>query len=322
MPDDPHTEIYRKEYSERIVAEHLRGPLDFLQQLANFGSHLIPRAWLSSNREITDSVLINVLLKHVLVMLDGTIALLEKGAVLASNLQLRSLFEAQAYITHILDEDYDVRAKQYFVWHLRKRSDWAKATVTGTQENTNLTDSLKGTPIEKILEELRSKAGDINGYEAEIQNCLNSEELREVNAEFERLRLTKRGKRRKRDVSWYSVFGGPSSFADLCANLDLAGEYEVFYSQDSEVMHATTQDSMISHSDGMVIQEPIRNLAGFDEAVRRASNLTLTVFKEILGQYRPHELNESFLRRFIEEWQEPFRNIPKIIVREGNYREI
>jgi hypothetical protein len=70
MPDNPHRKIYRLEEAPAFVKENRSTWIDLLQDLANYGSNLIPRCYVSSERTIADTVLIASLLKHVVCMLD------------------------------------------------------------------------------------------------------------------------------------------------------------------------------------------------------------------------------------------------------------
>src|SRR5690349_19933673 len=133
MPDGPHNKIYGRDEAEVFVKEKLSVYVDFLQDLANYGSNLIPRCYVSSARTLADTVLIASLLKHIVCMLDAVVVLLRQGAVFGSELQVRSIFEASAYIQWILKTDTERRATQYFVWHWRRDVDWARAAIPGTK---------------------------------------------------------------------------------------------------------------------------------------------------------------------------------------------
>ncbi len=73
MPDNPHQKIYGLDEAQAFVKENLSTWVYFLQDLANYGSNLIPRCYASSKRTLADTVLIASLLKHVVCMLDGIV---------------------------------------------------------------------------------------------------------------------------------------------------------------------------------------------------------------------------------------------------------
>lgn len=324
MPENPHKEIYGCDEALAFIKDHpnLSGTIDFLQQLANYGSNLIPRCYVSSERNILDTVLIASLLKHAISMLDGVIVLLRQGAVLSANLQVRSLFEAHAYIQWILKEDSERRAKQYFVWHWRKELDWTRVAIPGTRESERIKPAFKTDFGTNSFENLKQRQDAAKANEKKLLELLGSDEFKEVNDEYERLRLNKKGNRNYHDANWYSLFGGPTRFRELCVKLSLEGEYDIFYSHASEVMHATTQKEMVTHHGNEILFEPIRSLEGFGDIARYSASLLIRTYRLMLQQYRPSEAAENFPRKYREEWREPFFKIPKVVSGKDNVKII
>jgi hypothetical protein len=322
MSDNPHKEIYGCDEAQVFVKEELSAPIDFLQNLANYGSNLIPRCYVSSERTLTDTVLIGSLLKHVVCMLDGIIVLLRQGAVLPSELQLRSLFEAHVCIQWILKDDSEKRAKQYFVWHWRRQLDWTRAVMEGTKENNRIKTAFKSEMGIAYIAGLKGRENEVKAQEKKLLEMLNSQEFKAVNDEFERLRTENKGKRSKHDRNWYSLFSGPHNFRELCERLAIEGEYDIFYSSSSEVTHATTQMEMITHHGKEITFEPIRNLEGFDQIVRYSATLIFRTYRMILQKYRPSEVADNFPRKYRSEWREPYFKIPKVIYNKGKTRII
>jgi hypothetical protein len=199
MPDNPHQKIYGLDEAQAFVKENLSTWVDFLQDLANYGSNLIPRCYVSSERSLADTVLIASLLKHVVCMLDGIVILLKQGAVFPSELQLRSLFEAHAYMRWILKNDTERKAAQYFVWHWRRDLDWTRSVMVGTKENDRLKAAFK--PTDKIsnahITDMKGRQSEAKAQEKKLLELLNASEFKDVNDEFERLRTDCKGKRSK-----------------------------------------------------------------------------------------------------------------------------
>ena len=255
-------------------------------------------------------------------MLDATIVLLKEGAVLAANLPGRSMFEAHVYIQWILKVDSDRRAKQYFVWHWRKELDWTRVAIPGTKENERIKPAFK-TEIGKIyFDNLKQRQASAKEKEKELLNILNSSEFKEVSDEYERLRVKKTGNRNNYDSNWYSLFGGPSNFRELCVKLSIEGEYDVSYTHASEVMHATTQKEMIAYRENEILFEQIRSLDGFGDVARYSATLAIRTFQLVLQQYRTGEARDNFPRKYRNEWREPYFKIPKVISGKDNVRII
>src|SRR4051812_46626123 len=76
------------------VEEHFADTVATLEELVDYGSLLIPRCWLTSKRQLSDVVLLPVLLKQVVGLLDAAVVLHREGVSEPSLLQLRAAFEA------------------------------------------------------------------------------------------------------------------------------------------------------------------------------------------------------------------------------------
>jgi hypothetical protein len=134
--------IWETEYkpildSEQPVAEitkHLHPWIRMMRDVTNYGAKLIPRCITSSNRDLTDAVLIAILLRQCVAMLDAVEVLLSNGAVHASNLQMRALFESSVYIDWILASDSEKKANYYYVHNIRRKRLWASRTQTDSIE--------------------------------------------------------------------------------------------------------------------------------------------------------------------------------------------
>jgi len=322
MPDNPHKEIYGKDEAEAFVKEKLSKYTNFLQELANYGSNLIPRCYVSSPKSNTDVVLIASLLKHAVSMLDGVIVLLEKGAVFQAKLPLRSLFESLVHIKWILKEDTDRRATQYAVWHWRKRLDWTRVAIKGTEESKLLETAFKSKEKFNFVSSLEGHEIEAKSQEKQLVDLLNSPDFKEVNDAFELARARRDGKRSKRDSHWYSLFSGPKNLHELCVRLDMKGEYDIHYSDASETAHATTLMEMVSHQGDQIVFEQIRNVHRFDQIVGYGASLAIVTYRLILEKYRPGEAADNFPRKYRTEWQSIFMNIPKIVVEGGTIKII
>src|SRR6188508_643668 len=103
------------------VQQHFSNPVAVLAEMVDYGTHLIPRCWASSDKRLTDVVLLPVLTKQAVGLLDAAQVLLSAGAVNPATLQLRALFEISVYVRWIVRRDTDRRARAYYVANLRRR---------------------------------------------------------------------------------------------------------------------------------------------------------------------------------------------------------
>ena len=177
--------ILNREKHQRDVKQYFSKHIDFLVDLVNYGSNLIPRVFDSSNKKLEDIVVIAVLLRQIVSMIDAVEVLVSKGAVVAANLQARTAFEASLYIDWILKGESEKKAKYYYVSNLRNQRLWALRFKTGTPENEVFSSSFQYLgEYGKIagLEDIEKQAGE---HLARIDSLLASETWNEINLEFE-----------------------------------------------------------------------------------------------------------------------------------------
>lgn len=303
MKETPHPAILDRETSVVHIKEHFAHTVELVREVVNYGSNLIPRCFVSSDRKILDIVILGALLKQAVTMLDAIEILVSQGAVLAAYLQARSLFEARLYLAWILEKDTERRAKQYFVWQKREEALWAKRSIPGTAEHKRFRTACDRllSPGKPTVSEDEAKAQLEN-----IKRLLDSSEFSEINSEFDKLK--KHGK--DFDVSWYCP-RGPSTLADMARRMNLSGEYMLFYNTFSKATHCQEFRRHVSIERNVVKLQPIRHLEGIKTLLNVSISYALTIYEMILKRYRPGELS-NFGRKYKNEWRERFMNIPTV----------
>jgi hypothetical protein len=143
MRERPYRDLLDRDRHIAEVHEHYRSQLELLHDLANYGSNLIPRAYHSGPKGMTEAIVIGVLLKQVVAMVDALEVLVGAGAVHSTHLQARTADEASIYIDWILIADSERRAKAYYVSNLRNERVWALRGQGGTQEERAFTPILR-----------------------------------------------------------------------------------------------------------------------------------------------------------------------------------
>ena len=113
MPEAPNTMILDRSEAQDVARRHFAEQIDLVEQIVNYCTQLVIRAFRSSDRQLADMVVIVTLFKQAVAMLDGIHVLLAQGAVNAALLQVRGLYEASVQIRWILREDTDGRARAY-----------------------------------------------------------------------------------------------------------------------------------------------------------------------------------------------------------------
>jgi hypothetical protein len=305
-----HPLILDRETPARQVAEHFSKTVWLLQDLVNYGSNLIPRCFESSNKTAIDVVILVALAKQAVTHLDGFEIHVSHGAILASHLSARALLEASLYVSWVLQSDTERRARQYYVWNLRQNRAWGRRLVPGTTEHAAFTSSLQATPSLPDLASLpaiHTKVTEAQNQIAAIDQQLALPVYKAINDEFDRI------KRSTHDLPWHAPWGA-KSIRQMADQLNRLAEYDLFYSTLSDVAHSSAFRKHVSIDGVQVNFEPIRQLESIDTVCRPAVGNALRLYRELLGHYRPGEL-ENLSRKYQDEWRTAFLTMPGV-----NYR--
>ncbi len=79
MQEAPHPAILNRDEAIQVAQKHFSGQLALLQDLANYGSNLVVRAYDSSPKKMAEVVVCGVLLKQIVAMVDAVEVLLSSG---------------------------------------------------------------------------------------------------------------------------------------------------------------------------------------------------------------------------------------------------
>ncbi len=284
--------------SERIFSAQLAT----LRDITNYGTNLIPRSLHSSARNLGDIVIICVLLRQVVAMLDGIELLTSDGAVYVAALQMRTLFEASAYIEWILQGEVGKKATYFYVHNLRQQRLWAKRMQPGAVE------AITFSAISPDLDSLRDPKAikDAAKSAKNIDDLLSTADYVSANGHFDRLA------RNGRDKPWYVPLG-IQNVRELLKAVGKEAEYIVFYSWFSGITHSSNFGQAVKLTEGRVTLEPIRQLKDFGTLFSFAVSLALESYRRILKEYRPDEVT-AFNRKYVENWQKALMQIPKLTV--------
>jgi hypothetical protein len=239
MEEVPHPSILSREESRAHVEQHLAKQTALLRDLANYGANLVLRAYNSSDKQTVDAVVCGVFLKQVAMMVDATEVLLTSGCGLSAFLPARSAFEASIYAEWVLAANSVTRARRYVVADHRNQRLWAKRSIPGTQEEQEMTIVTKQLGYEFHV---GHPTMAVHGAKrlAEVDAVLAQPDLALVDGEF----TAARGKRRY-DVEWFTVGGGPKNIRELAIAVKRLPEYQFFYSKGAEVSHVGSYRSHI-----------------------------------------------------------------------------
>jgi hypothetical protein len=303
MLETPHA-ILNREGSRAVAAKYFVKQTALLQDLANYGSNLVVRAFNSSPKKMADVIVCGVLLKQVVAMVDAAEVLLTAGCGHAAFLPARTAFEASVYADWILKADSERRATRYIVANYRDERLWATRAIPGTPEEQAMSQisAMLGFNVHANRPNLAAEAQQ---HLAEVNQILAQADLKDIDQEF----TDKRGKR-KHDPEWYEL-DGLSSIRQVAEKVGRLPEYEFFYSKGSQVTHTGSFKDHIRFKSGQVRFLPVRHLADVNMQLNFIVSITVGTYKKILERYRPSEL-PAFSKKYIEDWREPFQNVTAV----------
>lgn len=311
VPESEFKPLLDRDRTLADIKEHLHPWLRLTRDITNYGTNLIPRCMTSSTKTLADAVILATLLRQVVSMLDGIEILLSNGAVYAANLQMRALFEASVYIDWILASDTDKKAAYYYVHNLRRMRLWANRSQPGSPESRDFGSVVSEFKI-KVADETRDFA---RTNIKEIDRALSQPKYAGINKDFDENRKGKRY-----DPAWYAPLlpKGHRNLGTISKTVGSESLYRLLYSGASEAMHASNYGHHIEYASGKLTFLPIRHLKGFDIILSFSLSTAIHTYRKVLGKYRADELTSSFPRKYLENWRNEFRNMPKIQYRSDN----
>jgi len=299
--------ILDRDVSLGHINEHFIDQVHLLRELVNYGTNLIVRCFISSDRQLTDMIVLGNLLKQVVAMLDAVEILITNGAVHAAYLPARTLWEATLYMEWILKEDSDFRSKIYYVSNIRRHKQWQMRGIKGSDEYNSFYKKMGdiGATVEEIPPDVEKQ---LRRELKDIDRLLDGDEYKKINDRFNEL------KRGKRDAKWYKQ-SGVNNIWELASKLGREPEYEIFYRYGSEISHSSSYKKHMKISKSGDKQEisfiPIRHLEDVDQVLTFVISFTLVSYRKTLEFYRSGEV-ASFNRKYKSEWRDAFLNIKKV----------
>src|ERR1035437_904275 len=304
-PESEFKPLLDREKTLADVKEHLQPWLRLIRDITSYGTNLIPRCMRDSDRKLADAVILATLLRQVVSMLDGIDILLSNGAVYAAPLQMRALFEASVYIDWILEGDTERKGTYYYVHNLRRIRIGASRLQPGSPECQDFGSVVNEFNI-KVADETRNLA---KTNITEIDEALSQPKYAGINKEFD-----EQSKGRHYDPPWYAPLlpKGQRNLRTISKVVGRESVYRLLYSGASEVMHASNYGHHFEYANGKLTLRAIRLLEGFDLVLSFSLSIAIHTYRRVLGRYRPDELVLSFPRKYLENWRNEFRNMPKL----------
>jgi hypothetical protein len=170
---------------------------DLLDEVVNFGTHLFSWCNYAVKGKTDEIAPLMLSLRHALELLDAVSILIRQSSIEPCKVLLRALLEVILGVKYMLQADTDRRALSFMVWNIHHRykvlEKLDKNLPQGSEFARKTGLDLPNDP-------------DLLGRRQALASVLNKPLFREAEAEYQRIRAAG-----KKNPSWYSFFGGPSS---------------------------------------------------------------------------------------------------------------
>jgi hypothetical protein len=289
--NDSYKPVLDREYAAEMV-QHFKDILDLLDEVLDYGTFLLPRAYGDSPKDIKADCLVFALFRQFLAYLDGVANLLEVGSCSSSNLQLRSLLEIAHVIEWILASDTENKVYCFHVANLRRRRQKQSMAIPGTPEAARHTQAASRIPL--TPEQLNAIKEEVK----RIDEILAEPEFVSINAKFEPYYLS-----HGFDQPWHKVYG--KSIRQIAGDIGRLNDYDYIYSPLSGVTHGSDMWKNVIFGE-IKSPNPLREPEDIARFSKFAVSIAIRVYEMILKQYRPSEANDNFPRK-VAEWRPRFR---------------
>jgi len=297
--DGAFQELLDRGDAAELVTKHFSEEMQSLSHAVDYGTRLLARSIHSSPKETREFVALAVLFKHALSHLDGVHSLLAVGAVSASWLPLRALFEVTINLDWLLDFQSAKRARAFYVWNLRRQRRFLERAVPGTEAALALIEETSALMKSDRLSDPATQQQLTNRI-AEITKHLADPVFKSLDDDFTRL-----SKGKSYDVSWYVPcfpLKPRPSLRTLASDVKRLAEYRFIYETGSEAMHSSRSDTAVLLGGGMGTHLPLRDLTDLGLVTSLALGQASRTFLTVIQHFRPGEEGD-FRRNYIEHWQ-------------------
>jgi hypothetical protein len=281
MPTDPLPWLLDRDLSKVAAKEVIELTSSLLTEIANYGTTVFGRCMASAKGEPNEDLATLLLYLHVVEMTDGIQVLVGECCPTPAEPLLRSAFEALLSLRYIVRDDYRHRSLAWLADYTRSRLAEYDLADSETAHGGRFREALRREGRNIPLPE----NSEVRAAAAKLQPLLQSDQFREVVAEFDTLR-----RQRRRHPAWYSLFGGPQTLRQLAVTVQMETMFSGFYPYWSRVAHAQDARRFLGvPRDGRQGFNRLRNTAGIRQLASLATSVFLDGTQALLGHFRPDE---------------------------------
>ena len=249
----------------------------------------------------TEQAPVFMLYRHILDLGDSIASLLAFGSASTASVILRSLFESNLALNFILEGNTlnKERSLAYWAHYQIKRLDVFKkydpSTEMGKQFHTLLDSN-------QVFQKANFQEKDYADERFQLEQILNQDKFHKFIAKYKTL------KKEKKPRHWYSLCSDAINLRSLARKLVREPEYALFYSQLSEIAHATDviTELLVYSEEGKTLIHPLRR--GPSQKIKNVCTLTSTY---LLGSHmlimESYFKNDGEVRSDFEDWWEKYR---------------
>ena len=258
---------------------------DFIAEAVDFGCKIL--FW-EPKEDHDGSPVSPMFLRQFIEMLDGIEILVRNGAAEITKAVVRSAFELNLYIHFLQEGDSTKRNYSFLVLGAMDRIKYLEKLKPGNASGAEMSKHFKS---ERIIVDVNDKI-PIETIDAELQKTkeyLEGPEFVPIIEEYERLKAQK-----KKNMKWYSLFGGADNIQNLAKMLNKYTYYEILYREWSGTVHGSNifNGKMQQSSDGNLAYYKIRLPAGLCFMSKMACDLAINSFGYYVLNRHPGQLDK------------------------------
>lgn len=269
---------------------------DVLERVIDFGSHVV--IWIGPDSAEKDGSYTPVLmlLHHAIEAADAASVLLRHGCVDAMGLHIRSQLEATLNAFYILETDTERRGKAYRFGLLKAEEVALERLDPSTTKGAAASSKMKRDKVVGSAN-LTPDANLLAAKRAQNRTFLDQSIYDEVRQEWDRQAANKKQKK----PTWHSLFGGPTSVAEMADRLQLSSFYE-FYRPLSEEVHASTAMRSVRRDSktNRARFRPMRHPELASEYLDLCVALLMKLYSEVLERFSSKETVELLSKWYKE----------------------
>jgi hypothetical protein len=323
VPSNPLPQLLDRELARAKAREIVGDLLETTEDMANEGTQLLGRllseaARVNPRRRFNSSLLL--LLRHVIEHIDAVDELFKAGIFSPTSLHVRSILEARmqmlymagqraefrpspldpaqrnidpvprdadgaALIGPALEAERERRGAAYIVADIRAQLAQAERYTTANVHDW--LERMTGDASGPALVSDPSTQSQLQAEIVKLKNQLAEPENQPLDAAI----AAARG-RDKFDPPWYEIDGGPGSVRALAASVGLVGDYDMFYSPASVVMHAANVRGQLgtARDTGGHGPAPLRHAHFGAEVARTLIIHVVQIYRHVISELRPSDM--------------------------------